>query len=183
MSTSSVPLRKDGRPRVRFPAKLKPVADARVVEHEGLARWVAKNFTGYVGLGIEPADLMQEARIAIWEALSCHDANAGLAFSTFAVLVIRRRLWRLVRDANVAKRRLPADTHELVRRVVDRRQLEPADEVEYRDALNLFAGALADLAAEPSGKEWSHQRAVERRRERQRARDAVRRRCVRLIGS
>jgi RNA polymerase sigma factor (sigma-70 family) len=42
------------------------------------------------------ADLIQEGRIALWQAILHYDPERGLAFSTYAWRVIQHRIWRSV---------------------------------------------------------------------------------------
>jgi RNA polymerase sigma factor (sigma-70 family) len=41
-------------------------------------------------------DLLQEGRIALWQAIVHYDAGRGIAFSTYAWRVMQRRIWRSV---------------------------------------------------------------------------------------
>jgi RNA polymerase sigma factor (sigma-70 family) len=43
------------------------------------------------------ADLLQEGRIGLWQAVMHFDAHRRIAFSTYAWHVIERRMWRVVR--------------------------------------------------------------------------------------
>jgi DNA-directed RNA polymerase specialized sigma subunit len=40
------------------------------------------------------ADLLQVGRIGLWQAVLHFDAERGVAFSTYAVVAIQRRMWR-----------------------------------------------------------------------------------------
>lgn len=43
------------------------------------------------------ADLLQEGRIGLWQAIMHFDPHRGVAFSTYAWYAIERRMWRAVR--------------------------------------------------------------------------------------
>ena len=43
------------------------------------------------------ADLLQEGRIGLWQAVMHFDSHRGVAFSTYAWTAIERRMWRAVR--------------------------------------------------------------------------------------
>lgn len=53
------------------------------------------------------ADLLQEGRIGLWQAVMHFDPHRGLAFSTYAWHAIERRMWRAVRVARRQWRRRP----------------------------------------------------------------------------
>ena len=66
----------------------------RLVEHhEGLIHRVLRQ--QYVGRTAYD-DLLQEGRIAVWHAILRFDVGRGVAFSSFACVAIRRRIWRAV---------------------------------------------------------------------------------------
>jgi RNA polymerase sigma factor (sigma-70 family) len=46
------------------------------------------------------ADLVQEGRIALWRAILKYDLQRGTAFSTYAWVAIRHRVWNAVRFAD-----------------------------------------------------------------------------------
>jgi RNA polymerase sporulation-specific sigma factor len=71
--------------------------DALVRQHEGLVHVVlGRQFRGDVAY----EDLLQEGRIALWQAVLRFDPERGVAFSTYAGVAIQRRIWRAVRRAN-----------------------------------------------------------------------------------
>jgi RNA polymerase sigma factor (sigma-70 family) len=45
------------------------------------------------------ADLIQEGRIALWQAILHYDPERGIAFSTYAWRAIQRRIWSVVAHA------------------------------------------------------------------------------------
>lgn len=49
------------------------------------------------------ADLIQEGWIGLWQAILHFDAQRGVAFSTFAGIVIRNRVWNAVKRAAKAQ--------------------------------------------------------------------------------
>jgi len=65
-------------------------------DHEGLIHAVLQR---QYRAGALYADLLQEGRIALWQAILHYDLGRGVAFSTYAWQVIRRRIWRAVAQA------------------------------------------------------------------------------------
>jgi RNA polymerase sigma factor (sigma-70 family) len=61
--------------------------------HEGLIRAVVRE--QYRG-DLPYVDLIQEGRIALWQAILHYDPERGIAFSTYAWRVIQHRIWRCV---------------------------------------------------------------------------------------
>lgn len=53
------------------------------------------------------ADLLQEGRIALWQAILHFDPYRGIAFSTYAWTAIQRRLWRVVAYTQRPQGKLP----------------------------------------------------------------------------
>jgi DNA-directed RNA polymerase specialized sigma subunit len=49
--------------------------------------------------GVAYADLLQEGRIALWQAILKYDPQRGTTFSTYAWMVIRHRVWAAVRKS------------------------------------------------------------------------------------
>lgn len=67
--------------------------DALVRRHEGLVHVVLRRqCRGDVAY----EDLLQEGRIALWQAVLHFDPQRGAAFSTYAGVAIERRIWRAV---------------------------------------------------------------------------------------
>jgi RNA polymerase sigma factor (sigma-70 family) len=64
--------------------------------HRGLVVAVARQ---QYGGDLPYADLMQEGRIALWQAILHYDPERGIAFSTYAWQAIRRRIWSAVMRA------------------------------------------------------------------------------------
>ena len=61
--------------------------------HQGLIRAVVcQQYRGNVPFG----ELLQEGRIALWQAIVHYDPGKGIAFSTYAWRVIQHRIWRRV---------------------------------------------------------------------------------------
>lgn len=46
---------------------------------------------------VESADLVQEGRIGLWQAVMHFDPHRGIAFSTYAWYAVQNRIWRAVR--------------------------------------------------------------------------------------
>ena len=65
--------------------------DALVRQHQGLVQAVLRR---QVWNGIPYEDLLQEGRIALWQAILHFDPQRGVAFSTYAWAAISRRLWQ-----------------------------------------------------------------------------------------
>lgn len=63
-------------------------------EHQGLIRWMIEWQGG--GGKAEYADLIQEGRIGLWRAILHFDAGRGVAFSSYACVVIQHQLWEAV---------------------------------------------------------------------------------------
>ena len=70
--------------------------DRLVRQHEGLVHFVLRRQVH----GDEAyADLLQAGRIGLWQAVLHFDAARGVAFSTYAVVAIQRRMWQAVVQA------------------------------------------------------------------------------------
>ncbi|WP_367351112.1 sigma-70 family RNA polymerase sigma factor [Ottowia sp.] len=65
-------------------------------QHAGLVHWVIRR---ECCSALPYGELLHEGQIALWQAIRHYDAGRGVAFSTYAVPVIRHRLWRLVAQA------------------------------------------------------------------------------------
>jgi len=64
--------------------------------HNQLVKWtVSRQWRGCVPW----ADLEQEGRIALWQAILSYDVGRGIAFSGYAVMAMQWRIWRVVRVA------------------------------------------------------------------------------------
>lgn len=61
--------------------------------HQGLIRAVVRQ---QYGGDLPYADLIQEGRIALWQAILHYDPGRGIAFSTYAWRAIQRRIWDTV---------------------------------------------------------------------------------------
>jgi len=69
-------------------------------EHSGLVyRMVNRQAAGKA----EYADLFQEARIGLWQAIVHYEVGRGVAFSSYACVVIEHQLWRAVRRSQKAE--------------------------------------------------------------------------------
>lgn len=69
-------------------------------EHSGLVyRMVNRLAQG----NVECADLFQEGRIGLWQAIAHYEVERGVAFSTYACVVIERQLWEAVRRSQKAE--------------------------------------------------------------------------------
>jgi len=67
--------------------------EALLKRHERLVHGVLRRqWRGEVGC----ADLLQEGRIGLWQAVMHFDPHRGVAFSTYAWQAIARRMWRAV---------------------------------------------------------------------------------------
>jgi RNA polymerase sigma factor (sigma-70 family) len=74
-------------------------------QHAGLAHLVLRR-QHHGGLAYE--DLLQEGRIALWQAVLHFDPHRGIAFSTYAGVAIERRIWRAVAQSNRSQGWLPS---------------------------------------------------------------------------
>lgn len=127
-------------------------APALFARHEHLARleslpyWIA---------GADRDDVIQEARIGLWEAARCYDRELG-PFPPFAKLVIRLRLLDAIKRANAKRHRpLTGRAHQTV--TVDGDQLTLVDaaaspesvegRVLERERLRLVVETIAGLSA------------------------------------
>jgi RNA polymerase sigma factor (sigma-70 family) len=73
--------------------------DALLREHSGLVYWMVKHQaagkTAY-------ADLLQEGRIGLWQAIKHYEVGRGAAFSSYACVVIRHQVWQLLKQEQKA---------------------------------------------------------------------------------
>lgn len=65
-------------------------------QHARLVHWVIRRDCCS---DLPYAELLHEGQIALWQAILHYDATRGLAFATYAVPVIRHRLWAAVARA------------------------------------------------------------------------------------
>jgi len=78
--------------------------EALLCRHEGLVHFVLHQQTRY---GMTYDDLVQEGRIALWQAVLRFDPQRGGAFSTLAVRIIQHRMWRATALSKRQQRQLP----------------------------------------------------------------------------
>jgi RNA polymerase sigma factor (sigma-70 family) len=81
--------------------------DTLTRQHEGLIHVVLRR---QARGGVPYEDLLQEGRIALWRAILRFDPRRGVAFSTYAGVAIRNRIWRAVKRANRPQGSLSAAT-------------------------------------------------------------------------
>jgi len=81
--------------------------DALICQHEGLIHVVLRRQSRG---GVPYEDLLQEGRIALWQAILHFDPRRGVTFSTYAGVAIRNRIWRAVKRANRPQGRLSPPT-------------------------------------------------------------------------
>ena len=96
-------------------------------EHSGLVyRMVNRQAAGKV----ECADLFQEGRIGLWQAIVHYEVGRGVAFSSYACVVIQHQLWQAVRRSQKAEGWLEAagweDSLDRVVRVWQQEQIHQA---------------------------------------------------------
>jgi len=72
-------------------------------QHEGLVHFILRR---RVRGDVPYEDLLQEGRIALWQAILHFDPHRGIAFSTYAGTAIRNQMWRAVRRDNRPQGRL-----------------------------------------------------------------------------
>ena len=70
--------------------------DRLVRQHERLVHFVLRR---QVSGSVAYADLLQVGRIGLWQAVLHFDAKRGVAFSTYAVVAIQRRMWQAIVQA------------------------------------------------------------------------------------
>ena len=70
--------------------------DRLVRQHERLVHFVLRR---QVYGQVAYADLVQVGRIGLWQAVLHFDAGRGVAFSSYAVVAIQRRMWQAVAQA------------------------------------------------------------------------------------
>lgn len=122
-------------------------------EHSGLLyRMVNRLAQGKM----ECADLFQEGRIGLWQAIVHYEVKRGVAFSTYACVIIQRQLWQAVRRAQKAegwqeKEKYEGDLDRLVR-VWQQEQIHQALEAELevlpehlREVIELHYGLLGGV--------------------------------------
>lgn len=87
-----------------------PVCLRRLLRaHNGLVyRMVMHQATGKM----EYADLFQEGRIGLWQAILHYEVGRGVAFSSYACVVIEHQLWQAVRRSQKAEGWLEAEVRE-----------------------------------------------------------------------
>ena len=78
--------------------------DRLMRQHAGLVHFVLRR--QYRG-DLAYEDLLQEGRIALWQAVLHFDPHRGIAFSTYAGVAIARRIWRAVARSNRPQGKLP----------------------------------------------------------------------------
>jgi len=61
---------------------------------------------------VECADLFQEGRIGLWQAIKHYEVGRGVAFSSYACVVIEHQLWQAVRRSQKAEGWLEAASRE-----------------------------------------------------------------------
>jgi RNA polymerase sigma factor (sigma-70 family) len=74
-------------------------------QHEGLVHFILRQ---RVRGAVPYEDLLQEGRIALWQAILHFDPHRGVTFSTYAGTAIRNRMWRAVKQDNRPQGRLSA---------------------------------------------------------------------------
>jgi len=80
--------------------------EAFIGQNEGLIHAVLQ---GTHRCGVAYDDLVQEGRIALWQAMGGFEGERGIAFSTYAWVAIERRLWQVVRQATRSEGHLEAE--------------------------------------------------------------------------
>jgi RNA polymerase sigma factor (sigma-70 family) len=78
--------------------------DGMMRQHEGLVHFILRQ---RVRGDVPYEDLLQEGRIALWQAILHFDPHRGVTFSTYAGTAIRNQMWRAVKRDNRPQGRLP----------------------------------------------------------------------------
>ena len=77
--------------------------DELMRQHEGLVHFILRR---RVRGDVPYEDLLQEGRIALWQAILHFDPQRGIAFSTYAGVAIQNHMWSAVRRDNRPQGRL-----------------------------------------------------------------------------
>jgi RNA polymerase sigma factor (sigma-70 family) len=77
--------------------------DELMRQHEALVHFILRQ---RVHGDLPYEDLLQEGRIALWQAILHYDPRRGIAFSTYAGTAIQNQMWRAVRRDNRSQGRL-----------------------------------------------------------------------------
>ena len=77
--------------------------DALMRQHEGLVHFILRR---RVRGDVPYEDLLQEGRIALWQAILHFDPRRGVTFSTYAGAAIQNQMWRAARRGNRPQVRL-----------------------------------------------------------------------------
>jgi RNA polymerase sporulation-specific sigma factor len=141
-------------------------AERSLIErHEPLARQICRGF--FLANG-DSADLLQAARIGLWQAIHCWDPERGTRFRHFAVLVMRREVMMLVSASRARNQGLlnsacslqaecarNGDTPGLslaeVLAAPARDACDPAEVTLWRERLELILAALPELSEHERG--------------------------------
>ena len=94
--------------------------------------------------GVASADLLQEGRIGLWQAIMHFDPQRGIAFSTYAWPAIARRMWRVVK-MDCKQRGLQdgeAQTRSLCARSTLPNPLSIAEEALWREQVRATLGEM-----------------------------------------
>ena len=78
--------------------------DALMRQHQGLIHVVLRR---QARGGVSYEDLLQEGRIALWQAILHFEPHRGTAFSTYAGVAIRHQIWQAVKLAHHPQGWLP----------------------------------------------------------------------------
>jgi RNA polymerase sigma factor (sigma-70 family) len=108
-------------------------------KHASLAASTARKW--YVP-GHDRDDVIQEARIALWEAAGCYDPTVGTPFRGFAIFVINRRLRDFLRRATRPAQMVLTDSA----RDVEETATTAADIAHHRAELRAVVAAYKNLS-------------------------------------
>jgi len=103
-----------------------------VRQHEPLVHFVLRR---QARDEVEYADLLQVGRIGLWRAVLHFDAERGVAFSTYAVVVIQHQMWRAIRQARRRAAASPYSEPVLVWREVEDHLWQSQVEAALREAV------------------------------------------------
>ena len=106
------------------PTTCTTVSAAQMAEHEGLVRWVVCRQHRH-GLSFE--DAVHEGRIGLWRALQGYDSTRPTKFSTYAVVVISRAVWRAIANHQNHQQPTPDSPNHLLPLTID--LPDPTDEL------------------------------------------------------
>jgi len=90
--------------------------DALMHQHERLVHFILRQ---QASGGVPYEDLLQEGRIALWQAILHFDPRRGVTFASYAGVAIRNQIWRAVKIANRPQVWLPPPAPVNLREIIE----------------------------------------------------------------